>query len=106
MELRDTESMTSEEREAYIQELSVEIERLKPIVEANKKKEEQKFQDLQELMNEHSNNSVEFYGHRAMLANHDLFNLTDEQFEQIEKLMPILKMKMDISEEKLKNFKL
>lgn len=75
-----------------IKEIEEEIERLKPIIEENKKKKVDEFQKIQHLTVELVETQKIYNEYRLILSD-PLIELSDEEYEQIEKLMPILEKK-------------
>ncbi len=103
MEIKDTSNMSGEELDAYLKELNTELERLRPIVEENKKKEAKKFDDLAKLFIELSEYKKNYYDNRLILSE-PLFDISDEDYAYIESTMPILKEKIRILEEDIRSF--
>ncbi|MDD3855891.1 hypothetical protein [Sulfurimonas sp.] len=97
------ENKSIEEIQALINENNERMSILREKIEQTKKDKAKKLQDVTDLIIEITDTKKIYYDNRRVLGNAILFELTDDEFDSIEAMMPIYEQKIKLLEEKFKN---
>lgn len=97
------ENRSIEEIETLINENNKKISVLMERIEQTNQDKDKKFQDVTDLISEIINTKKIYYDNKRILGNAILFELTENEFDSIESMMPIYEQKINLLVDKFKN---